>query len=276
MAGSVCSLPKKEGINGGKIMENLKQFSLAGKTAIVTGGAGGLGRGMAKGLSEAGANVVISGRNVEKMEKVAKEITEATGNKVVTAIGDVRYAEQRENILNTALENFGQVDILVNAAGNQLRIPALDYNEEDWASIIDVQLTGVFFMSQLVAKAAIKKGNKLKIINIASLNSRFGFQQRTAYVAAKGAIVQLTKTLANEWAQYNIFCNAMAPGYFNTEMTACLFEDPEWSANLMRRLAIKRGGEPEDMAGLTVFLASDASDYITGETVYIDGGYSVC
>ena len=257
-------------------MENLKQFSLAGRIALVTGGAGGLGRGMTKGLSEAGANVVISGRNVEKMTEVANAIEKETGNKVVIAVGDVRFKEDRENIMKTVLNNFGQIDILVNGAGNQLRIPALDYNEEDWASIIDVQLTGVFFMSQLAAKAAIKNGNKLKIINIASLNSRFGFQQRTAYVAAKGGIVQLTKTLANEWAQYNIFCNAMAPGYFNTEMTACLFEDPEWSANLMRRLAIKRGGEPEDMAGLTVFLASDASDYITGETVYIDGGFSIC
>lgn len=257
-------------------MENLKQFSLAGRTAVVTGGAGGLGRGIAKGLSEAGANVVISGRKADVMKKVAEEISAETGNPVETVIGDVRFEEDRNNIINAAITKFGQIDILVNAAGNQLRIPALDYKEEDWDGILDVQLKAVFFMSQAATKKAIENGNKLKIINIASLNSRFGFAERTAYVAAKGGIVQLTKCLANEWAKYNVFVNAMAPGYFNTEMTACLFNDEKWLENLMRRLAIKRGGEPSDMAGLTVFLASDASDYITGETVYIDGGYSVC
>ena len=241
-------------------MENLKKFSLAGRTAVVTGGAGGLGRGIAKGLSEAGANVVITGRNEEKMKKIAAQISEETGNPVAIALGDVRFEEDRNNIIKTAADTFGQIDILVNAAGNQLRIPALDYNEADWDSIVDVQLKGVFFMSQAATKLAIEKGNKLKIVNIASLNSRFGFAERTAYVAAKGAIV-----------------NAMAPGYFNTEMTACLFEDKEWYENfLLKRLPLKRGGTPEDMAGLTVFLASDASDYITGETVYIDGGFSVC
>lgn len=276
-------------------------FSLKGKAAIVTGGGGGLGRGMAMGLSAAGASLVISGRNAKALEKTAKELQQTTGSPVKFAAGDVTKQEDRKRIIQTALEEYGRLDILVNGAGNQLRIPALDYTEAHWDSILDVQLKAVFFMCQeavkqviawnghrdaheKTAKQAPEAGSgqaadtygKLKIINIASLNSRFGFSKRTAYVAAKGGIVQLTKCLANEWASYGVYVNAMAPGYFRTEMTESLFSDPEWTGQFMSRLPLKRGGTPEDLAGLTVFLASAASDYITGETVYIDGGFSVC
>lgn len=260
-----------------------KLFSLKGKTAIVTGGGGGLGRGMALGLSAAGASLVISGRNAKALEKTAKELQQATGSPVKFAVGDVTKQEDRKRIIQTALEEYGRLDILVNGAGNQLRIPALDYTEAHWDSILDVQLKAVFFMCQEAVKQVIAwnghqspADGKLKIINIASLNSRFGFSKRTAYVAAKGGIVQLTKCLANEWASYGVYVNAMAPGYFRTEMTESLFSDPEWTGQFMSRLPLKRGGTPEDLAGLTVFLASAASDYITGETVYIDGGFSVC
>lgn len=252
-------------------------FSLTGRTAIVTGGSGGLGAGMAGGLSAAGANLVISGRNEAALEGAARSIQAETGNPVVWVTADVRESTGRKAILQKSLDTFGGLDILVNAAGNQLRIPALDYTEADWDSILDVQLKAVFFMSQEAVKAVKDSGQKLKIINIASLNSRFGFAERTAYVAAKGGILQLTKCLANEWAQYQVYVNAMAPGYFNTEMTASLFQNQDWLDHFfLRRCPLKRGGTPEDLRGITVFLASDASDYISGETVFIDGGFSVC
>lgn len=275
-------------------------FSLKDKAAIVTGGSGGLGRGMALGLSAAGASLVISGRNATALEKTGKELQQITGSPVKCAVGDVTKEEDRKRIIQTALKEYGRLDILVNGAGNQLRIPALDYTEAHWDSILDVQLKAVFFMCQEAVKQVIAQNSlqqphqkaaaqaqvagsgqtaasgRLKIINIASLNSRFGFAKRTAYVAAKGGIVQLTKCLANEWAAYGVSVNALAPGYFRTEMTESLFSDPEWTEQFMARLPLKRGGTPEDLAGLTVFLASAASDYITGETVYIDGGFSVC
>lgn len=253
------------------------KFTLSGKTAIVVGGSKGLGYGMSTGLAEAGANVVLVSRHQDQLDAAAAEISKATSNENVIGIAtDITSVDNINGLVKKVCDKFGQVDILFNGAGVNKRFSALDFTEEDWDIVQNTQLKYVFFMCQAVARQMVEKGIKGKIINIASLTSQLGLPNMVSYCAAKGAIVQITKAMANEWAQYGINVNAIGPGYYETEMTAPLFKDEKRRAELFARIPQKRFGLPADLAGTAVFLASEASDYVTGQVVYVDGGFLCC
>lgn len=252
-------------------------MSLKGKTAVVIGGSKGLGFGMATGLAQAGANVVLVSRNQGQLDEAAAKITGETLNDNVIGISaDITAIENINALVEKVCDKFGQIDILFNGAGVNKRFTALEFTETDWDAVQDTQLKYVFFMCQAVARQMIEKGIKGKIINIASLTSQLGLPNMISYCAAKGAIVQITKAMANEWAQYGINVNAIGPGYYETEMTAPLFADEKRRAELFARIPQKRFGLPSDLAGAAVFLASEASDYVTGQVLYVDGGFLCC
>lgn len=252
-------------------------MSLKGKTAIVVGGSKGLGFGMATGLAQAGANVVLVSRNQGQLDEAAAKIAGETSNDNVIGISaDITAIENINVLVEKVCDKFGQIDILFNGAGVNKRFSALEFTEADWDAVQDTQLKYVFFMCQAVARQMIEKGIKGKIINIASLTSQLGLPNMISYCAAKGAIVQITKAMANEWAQYGINVNAIGPGYYETEMTAPLFADEKRRAELFARIPQKRFGLPSDLAGAAVFLASEASDYVTGQVLYVDGGFLCC
>ena len=252
-------------------------FSLKEKTAIVVGGSKGLGFGMATGLAQAGANVVLVSRNQGQLDDAAAKISQETGNENVVGFAtDITSVENINGLIAKVCDKFGQVDILFNGAGVNKRFSALEFTEADWGVVQDTQLKYVFFMCQAVAKQMVEKGIKGKIINIASLTSQLGLPNMISYCAAKGAIVQITKAMANEWAQYGINVNAIGPGYYETEMTAPLFADEKRRAELFARIPQKKFGLPSDLAGAAVFLASEASDYVTGQVLYVDGGFLCC
>lgn len=252
-------------------------MSLKGKTAVVIGGSKGLGFGMATGLAQASANVVLVSRNQGQLDEAAAKITGETSNDNVIGISaDITAIENINALVEKVCDKFGQIDILFNGAGVNKRFSALEFTEADWDAVQDTQLKYVFFMCQAVARQMIEKGIKGKIINIASLTSQLGLPNMISYCAAKGAIVQITKAMANEWAQYGINVNAIGPGYYETEMTAPLFADEKRRAELFARIPQKRFGLPSDLAGAAVFLASEASDYVTGQVLYVDGGFLCC
>lgn len=250
-------------------------FDLKGKTAVVIGGSKGLGRGMATGLSLAGAHVVIASRKQQELDQTAKEIMEQTGNPVKGIAVDICSMKNVEEFVAKCVDHLGQIDILVNSAGINIRKTTLEFTEEDWDRVLDTQLKYVFFMCQAVAKHMVSRGIHGKIINIGSLNSVLGLKNMPAYCAAKGGILQVTKAMANDLAQYGICVNAIGPGYFETEMTKPLFVQPEYVKRFNERIPMQRTGLPEDLMGITVFLASSASDYVTGQIVYVDGGWLI-
>lgn len=248
-------------------------FSLKGKTAVVIGGSKGIGKAVAAGFSDAGADVVICSRNQEQLDAAAKEISDKTGGTVVGIAADIKSCDGVNSFVAKVAEKFGHIDILVNGAGVNVRSMALDFTEEGWDTVQDVQLKYVFFMCQAVAKHMKENGIKGKIINIASLTSVLGLKNMASYACAKSAIAGLTRVLANEFAEYGINVNAFGPGYVKTDMTKAVFDDPERVKSLLSRIPMNRFGAPEDMIGAAVFLASPASDYITGQIVYVDGGF---
>ncbi len=249
-------------------------FLLQEKTAIVVGGSKGLGKGMATGLAMAGAKVVLCSRTQADLDAAAKEITEKTGNPNVTGIAeDITSIDGINSLVARTVEIYGQIDVLINAAGINIRKPALEFTEEDWDRVQNTQLKYVFFLSQAVARHMKEKGIKGKIINIASLTSQLGLKNMISYCCAKGAIVQMTKAMANELAKDGINVNAIGPGYYETEMTKPLFENPEYRQSLLSRIPKDRFGVADDLMGAAVFLASSASDYITGQVIYVDGGW---
>ena len=244
-------------------------FDLTGKAAIVTGGFQGLGRGMAIGLAGAGADVVI----VDRKEAVeTADVIRSLGRKSLTIAADLMSIEAIPSIIQRAVETFGKVDILINNAGTIRRTPAIDYSEKDWDEVMAVNSKTVFFFSQAVARDMMKRKSG-KIINIASLLSFQGGIIVPAYAASKGAVAQITKALANEWAAHGINVNAIAPGYMATDNTKALREDPVRSKAILDRIPAGRWGTPEDLAGVAVFLASSASDYVNGHVLVVDGGW---
>ena len=258
-------------------MSVMDLFSLKGKNALVIGGSKGLGEGITKGLVDAGAVAVVSSRNQADCDKAAKEIMEKTGGVCYGISGDISTKEGVDTLVNKVIEKLGHIDILVNSAGVNVRKPAIEYTVEDWDKVQDVQLKGVFLSCQAVGKHMIEKGIKGKIINISSINARVVARPNiVSYVAAKGAVMQMTKALAVEWAQYGINVNAVATGFFETAMTKVLFEDPATREEMFRHIPMKRFGNADsgDLAGMVVYFASDASDYTTGQIIYIDGGYT--
>lgn len=249
----------------------LDKFSLEGKTGIVTGASRGLGRGIATALAQAGADLVIVSRTKSVLEKTAKEIREF-GYRVIPVVADVSKKEDIQAMVDRAMEEFGEIGFLFNNAGIVRRCPSENYSEKDWDDVINVNLKAVFLCSQMVGRIMIKQGGG-KIINTSSLIAVGGGKTIPAYAASKGGVAQLTKALANDWAKYNIKVNAIGPGYFITDQTEPLRKDKNRYKELSDRIPLGRWGNPEDLGGAAVFLASEASDYITGQTIFVDGGW---
>jgi 2-dehydro-3-deoxy-D-gluconate 5-dehydrogenase len=248
----------------------LDQFKLHDRVALITGASTGLGAAIAIALAEAGAQVCCHG-NTRSPESTCDRIKSAGGG-AHAITGDLSQPETPKNLLAQTLERFGRIDILINNAGTIRRAPAVDYSEEDWAAVIEVNLSSVFRLSQLAGRQMIdnKRG---KIVNIASLLSFQGGITVPAYAASKGGVAQLTKALANEWAKHGVNVNAIAPGYMRTNNTAALQADETRNRQILERIPAARWGEPEDLAGAAVFLSSSASDYINGHVLVVDGGW---
>ncbi len=249
---------------------NLEMFSLKGKTAIVTGANTGLGQGMCVALAEAGANIVgVARREMDETEQLVK----AAGAEFFPIIADLISIEPIERIIKEAVGRFGQIDILVNNAGIIRREDAIDFGVEDWDDVINTNLKTLYFLSQAAAKQYIAQGHGGKIINIASMLSYQGGIRVPAYTASKHAVMGVTKSMANEWAKYNINVNAIAPGYMVTNNTENLRKDAKRYGEILDRIPAGRWGMPADMGGTAVYLASAASDYVHGFTVAVDGGW---
>lgn len=248
----------------------LDLFKLNGKVAIVTGANTGLGQGMAVALAQAGAKVVgVARRSCEDTRK----LIERDGGCFTEVIADLSSMEVIPLIINGALDAYGRVDILVNNAGIIKREDAIDFSEENWDSVIQVNEKMVFFLSQAFAKQLIKQNEGGKIINVCSMLSYQGGIRVPSYTASKSAVMGLTKAMANEWAQYNINVNAIAPGYMATNNTAQLRADSDRSEAIIDRIPAGRWGTPDDMKGAVIYLASDASSYVNGFTIAVDGGW---
>jgi 2-deoxy-D-gluconate 3-dehydrogenase len=250
----------------------LEMFSLKGKSGIVTGAGSGIGKAIAKGVVQAGAEIVISGRNEERLEKVADELR-AFGGPVVPIQLDISKMGEIKNLVDRALKKFGKIDFLFNNAGIIRRAPSEDFTEKDWDETADINLKGPFFLAQAVARVMISQKRKGKIINTSSLSAVQGGKRVPAYTASKGGLSQVTKSMANDWAKYNILVNALGPGWVKTELTEPLQQDRERYAEITNRIPLGRWADPEDLMGAAIFLASDASDYITGQTIFVDGGW---
>lgn len=249
----------------------LSIFDLSGKIAVVTGAGQGLGQGYAVNLAKAGATVICFNRSREKTEATLKLIA-ATGGKGAACYGDVTDVNSCRDALRDVKQQYGHIDILVNNAGMEIAEPIDQVTPEHFDSIMTVNIKGSFFMAKEAANYMAKQGSG-KIINIASLGSYIGLAGSTVYCASKGAVLQFTKALAIELADKNIQVNAIAPGYFRTSMTEPFFQDAEHCAWINQRIPLGRPGTSDDLAGTVIFLASSASDYITGQTIIVDGGW---
>jgi 2-deoxy-D-gluconate 3-dehydrogenase len=249
----------------------LEAFKLDDQIALVTGASAGLGAAIAVALAEAGADVACHG-NTRSPDATCEEIRK-TGRVAHSITGDLSNRETPRALVEETLAQFGRLDILVNNAGTIRRAPAVEFSEEDWASVIEVNLSSVFRLSQLAGRHMIEHERRGKIINIASLLSFQGGIMVPSYAAAKGGVAQLTKALANEWAQSGINVNAIAPGYMRTDNTAALQANETRNRQILERIPAGRWGEPQDLAGAAVFLASRASDYIHGHILTVDGGW---
>ncbi|MGL4654797.1 MAG: 2-dehydro-3-deoxy-D-gluconate 5-dehydrogenase KduD [Sarcina sp.] len=251
---------------------NMDFFSLKNKVAIVTGGNTGLGQGYSVALAKAGADIVVAAFDTNFDE--TRELIEKEGRKVLFVQADLTKKEDRENLVNKAMEEFGRIDILVNNAGTIRRAPLLEYKEEDWNAVMDVNLNAVYFLSQEVAKIMVNQ-NSGKIINIASMLSFQGGKFVPPYTASKHGVAGITKAFANELAAHNVQINAIAPGYIATANTAPIRADEKRNSEILGRIPAEKWGTPFDLMGTVVFLSSRASDYINGHILAVDGGWLV-
>lgn len=247
-------------------------FRLDGKVAIVTGGNTGLGQAYAVALAKAGADLVIPTFNNDWDE--TRELIEKEGKKVVFVQGDLTKKEDRAKVIDTAIKEFGKIDVLINNAGTIRRTPLLEYKEEDWNAVMDINLNAVYFLSQEVAKIMVEQGNG-KIVNVASMLSFQGGKFVPPYTASKHGVAGITKAFANELASKNIQINAIAPGYIKTENTAPIRADEKRNAEIVGRIPADRWADPFDLMGAIVFLSSRASDYVNGHILAVDGGWLV-
>jgi gluconate 5-dehydrogenase len=255
-----------------KFIMNAGLFDLSGKTAIITGAGKGLGQQFARALAKAGADLVVTSRQPEKLKDFQKEI-EGLGRKAVALELDVRNYDSIQSMVEKTYDIYGKIDILVNNAGCNVRGPAVDISWDDWNLVLETNLRGPFFVAQAVAKKMIPRKYG-RIINIGSVTSVFGYAGLAPYCASRGGIKQLTMSLADDWGIYGITVNCLAPGWFKTEQNKILFEDEQWVSYLKDRIPLKRLGAPGDLDGAIVFLASGASEYLTGQTLLVDGGIS--
>jgi 2-deoxy-D-gluconate 3-dehydrogenase len=251
----------------------MNPFDLKGKVALVTGGNGGIGLGIAKGLAQAGADVVIAGRNEAKNATALAEL-KALGGRAIALVADVNDGGLVRRMIADTVEAFGGLDILVANAGINIRKPPQDYSAEEWHRIVDTNLTGVFACCQ-AAYLEMKRRGGGKIVTIGSMTSIFGFDVGPVYAATKGAVVQLTKSLAAAWAKDGIQVNSILPGFIDTELTQGARRNiPGMHERVVNRTPARRWGEPADLAGTAVFFCSAASDFVTGTALPVDGGFS--
>jgi NAD(P)-dependent dehydrogenase (short-subunit alcohol dehydrogenase family) len=247
-------------------------FDLSGQIAIVTGTSRGLGQQMARALAKAGADLVLTSRQRDSLAPFEAEIR-AMGRRAISLELDVRNLESIQNMAKSAEQAFGRLDILVNNAGCNVRKPALDVTWDDWNLILETNLRGSFFAAQAVAPAMIARGYG-RIINMGSVTSVAGYAGLGPYGASRGGTRQLTMSLADDWGRFGITVNCIAPGWFRTDQNKVMYENPEWVEYLCDRIPVKRPGKPEDLDGAIVFLASESSRYVTGQTLLVDGGIS--
>jgi NAD(P)-dependent dehydrogenase (short-subunit alcohol dehydrogenase family) len=247
-------------------------FDLTGKVAIVTGASRGLGQTFARALARAGADLVITSRRLESLKPFQEEV-ESLGRRAVSLELDVRSEDSIRTMVSDAARAYPRLDILVNNAGCNVRKKAVDVTWDDWNLILDTNLRGAFFVAQSVAKEMIPH-RRGRIINIGSVTSVMGYAGLGPYGASRGGIRQLTMSLADDWGPHGITVNCLAPGWFKTDQNSVMYEDPAWVAYLVDRIPVRRPGKPSDLEGPVVFLASDASEYVTGQTLLVDGGIS--
>jgi NAD(P)-dependent dehydrogenase (short-subunit alcohol dehydrogenase family) len=248
-------------------------FDLKGQVALVTGASRGLGAAMSVGLARAGAGLALCGRDREALLQT-KASAEAQGVRAEVFEMDVLRAASVRQAVSSALEAFGRIDILVNNAGVNVRKPTLELSEEEWDLVLDTNLKGYFLVGQAVGAHMVARG-KGKVINVSSIFGMVGMNNQLAYASSKGAVCQLTKVMAIEWARHGVQVNAIAPTYFETPLVAALRNDPERFRFITERTPMGRWGQPEELEGTLVYLASRASDFVTGQTVYVDGGWTI-
>jgi len=248
-------------------------FDLTGKIALVTGASRGLGKTFALALARAGADVAITSRTLVSLDETRRAV-EALGRRCHGVVLDVRAPESIQAAVAAVHAHFGRIDILVNNAGCNIRKPALDVTWDDWNTILDTNLRGPFFVAQAVARHMVAAGRG-RIVNIGSVTTVAGYAGLGPYGASRGGIRQLTMSLAADWGPHGITVNCLAPGWFKTAQTAVMYANAEWVAYLTDKIPLGRPGHPDDLEGAMVFLASDASAYVTGQTLLVDGGISV-
>jgi gluconate 5-dehydrogenase len=248
-------------------------FDLTGKTALVTGASRGLGRQFARALTGAGADVAITSRTLDSLETTAKEL-EALGRRAIPIELNVREEASIHHAVDEAIRQLGHIDILMNNAGCNIRKPAVDVTWEDWSTIVDTNLRGIFFVAQAVARNMIPRRYG-RIINIGSVTCVAGYAGLGPYGASRGGVKQLTMSLAHDWGPHGITVNCLAPGWFKTNQNRALYEMPGWVDYLCERIPLGRPGSPDDLDGALLLLASDAGRYITGQTILVDGGISI-
>jgi gluconate 5-dehydrogenase len=251
------------------MVSGIELFNLKGKRALITGSSQGIGFALAKGLSSAGAEIVLNGRNKAKLDKSAKELNSEYA--LFQLSFDVTNQKEVKQNIDEFEKNFGPIEILINNAGMQYRTPLEDFPSEMFEKLLHTNISSVFNVSQVVAKHMIKRGHG-KIINIASVQTMLARPGIAPYTATKGAVGNLTKGMATDWAKYGIQCNAIAPGYFDTPLNAALVSDKDFTSWLEKRTPAGRWGKVEELVGASIFLSSSASDFVNGHTLYVDGG----
>jgi len=251
-------------------MKNRELFHLTDRIAVVTGGGSGIGRRVAMALSEYGAKLIVADINQDAAAHVVSEIEAKRGEANAIRV-DVTQPKEVQEMVDLALKSHGRIDILFNNAGISIRGPAESFSLQDWNRVIAVNLTGMFLCAQTVGRVMIKQ-KKGKIINTASVSARLGHPGNLAYAAAKHGVVGMTRVMAVEWGKYGVSVNCIGPGVIKTPMTMKVFSDPEKYQELVSRVPLGRLGEPDDLVGAVIFLASEASNYVTGQTIYIEGG----
>lgn len=248
-------------------------FSLKGKVAVVTGASSGLGVTFAEALSEAGAKVEITARRLDKLTEVANDFKKR-GFEARVFQCDVSRQDEVTALVDNVVKNFGRLDIIVNNAGVAAMSPATEISVEEWNRVVSINLTGVFLCARTAAKQMIKQGGG-KIVNIASIYGAVGdVFPASPYYATKGAVINMTRDLAVEWAPFKINVNAIAPGFFPSEMTEAIFREPRYLEYIVKQTPLGRTGHPDDLKGAVVYLSSPASDYVTGQTLFVDGGWT--
>lgn len=252
-------------------MGDYKGLSLDGKRALVFGGTSGLGKAIALGLAEAGADVVPVSRRVEEVQKTAGEIR-ALGRSALELTADVTRRDDIQRVIDRMRAEMGRIDILVNSAGTTKRAPSLELSDEDWNHILAVNLNGTWYACQMVGRV-MKEQMYGRIINIASIGAVLSLHEATAYCASKGAVAMLTRNLGAEWVKYNITVNAIAPGVFETPLNRNLIHEPLRKASIMAHTPMKRFGNLEEIKGAAIYLASDSASFVTGEIICVDGGF---